>query len=194
MSTVFENLQGASIFTKLDLRNAYNLVRIIQGDECKMAFNTPRGQYEYLVMPFRLSNAPTVFQALVNDVLRDMLEQSVYVYLDDILIFSANNKEHVSHVKLVLQRLLEHHLYVKAEKCVFHASTVDFLGFVVLQGSMKMDPSKVKAVLEWPRPDSVKQVQRFLGFANFYRLFIKGFSSIAAPLSALTKGSSNRFS
>ncbi|KAK3559268.1 hypothetical protein QTP86_009932 [Hemibagrus guttatus] len=159
MATAFEILQEASIFTKLDLRNAYHLVRIRQGDEWKTAFNTPTGHYEYLVMPFGLTNAPAVFQALINDILRDMLDQFVFVYLDDILIFSSSLQEHVIHVSKVLRRLLDNHLYVKPEKLV-----------------------------DWPSPSSVKEVQRFLGFANFYRKFIRNFSSVAAPLSALTKG------
>lgn len=106
MATAFELLQGASVFTKLDLRNAYHLVRIRQGDEWKTAFNTPTGHYEYLVMPFGLTNAPAVFQALINDVLRDLLNQFVFVYLDDILIFSKSLEEHEGHVSRVLQRLL----------------------------------------------------------------------------------------
>ncbi len=134
MSSAFERLQGASIFTKLDLRNAYHLVRIRAGDEWKTAFNTPRGHFEYLVMPFGLSNSPAVFQALVNDVLRDMVDQFIYVYLDDILIFSSSLQEHVQHVRRVLQRLLENGLFVKAEKCAFHAQSVSFLGFHSVAG------------------------------------------------------------
>ncbi|KAF7648310.1 hypothetical protein LDENG_00158670, partial [Lucifuga dentata] len=186
LSSAFELLQGATIFSKLDLRNAYHLVRIREGDEWKTAFNTPTGHYEYLVMPFGLTNAPAVFQALVNDILRDMLNRFVFVYLDDILIFSRSREEHVSHVQSVLQRLLENSLYCKAEKCEFHVSSVSFLGFVVAEGSIQMDPEKVSAVTTWPVPGSRKQLQRFLGFANFYRRFIRGFSSIAAPLTALT--------
>ncbi|KAK3518249.1 hypothetical protein QTP70_034616 [Hemibagrus guttatus] len=164
MATAFEILQEASIFTKLDLRNAYHLVRIRQGDEWKTAFNTPTGHYEYLVMPFGLTNAPAVFQALINNILRDMLDQFVFVYLDDILIFSSSLQEHVIHVSKVLRRLLDNHLYVKPEKLV-----------------------------DWPSPSSIKEVQRFLGFANFYRKFIRNFSSVAAPLSALTKGNTAGF-
>ncbi|XDV37360.1 hypothetical protein PO909_006967 [Leuciscus waleckii] len=186
MSSAFERLQGASIFTKLDLRNAYHLVRIRKGDEWKTAFNTPRGHFEYLVMPFGLSNSPAVFQALVNDVLRDMVDQFIYVYLDDILIFSSSLQEHVQHVRRVLQRLLENWLFVKAEKCVFHAQSVPFLGHIVSSEGMRMDPDKVKAVIDWPSPDSRKALQRFLGFANFYRRFIRNFSQLAAPLTALT--------
>ncbi|XDV17726.1 hypothetical protein PO909_023545 [Leuciscus waleckii] len=186
MSSAFERLQGATLFTKLDLRNAYHLVRIREGDEWKTAFNTPRGHFEYLVMPFGLSNSPAVFQALVNDVLRDLVDQFIYVYLDDILIFSSSLQEHVQHVRRVLQRLLENGLFVKAEKCEFHAQSVQFLGYVISSEGIRMDPDKVKAVIEWPIPDSRKALQRFLGFANFYRRFIRNFSQLAAPLTALT--------
>ncbi|KAK3566671.1 hypothetical protein QTP86_002846 [Hemibagrus guttatus] len=193
MATAFEILQEASIFTKLDLRNAYHLVRIRQGDGWKTAFNTPTGHYEYLVMPFGLTNAPAVFQALINDILRDMLDQSVFVYLDDILIFSSSLQEHVKHVSKVLRHLLDNHLYVKPEKCEFHVTQVQFLGFIIKPGQIKMDPQKVQAVVDWPSPSSVKEVQHFLGFANFYRKFIRNFSSVAAPLSALTKGNTAGF-
>ncbi len=186
ISSAFERLQGASFFTKLDLRNAYYLVRMREGDEWKTAFNTPRGHFEYLVLPFGLSNAPAVFQALVNDVLRDMVDQFIYVYLDDILIFSHSLQEHVQHVRQVLQRLLENGLYVKAEKCVFHAQSVPFLGYIVSAEGVRMDTDKVQAVVDWPTPDSRKALQRFLGFANFYRRFIRNFSQLAAPLTALT--------
>ncbi len=186
MSSAFERLQGASFFTKLDLRNAYHLVRIREGDEWKTAFNTPRGHFEYCILPFGLSNAPAVFQALVNDVLREMLDQFIYVYLDDILIFSHSLQEHVQHVRRVLQRLLENGLYVKAEKCAFHAQSVPFLGYIVSVEGMRMDPDKSQAVVDWPTPDSRKALLRFLGFANFYRRFICNFSQLAAPLTALT--------
>uniref|UniRef100_A0AAQ4QLT0 Gypsy retrotransposon integrase-like protein 1 n=1 Tax=Gasterosteus aculeatus aculeatus TaxID=481459 RepID=A0AAQ4QLT0_GASAC len=186
ISSAFELLRNAKIFTKLDLRNAYHLVRIREGDEWKTAFNTPSGHYEYLVMPFGLSNAPAVFQALVNDVLRDMLNQYVFVYLDDILIFSPDEDTHVKHVHQVLQRLLTHQLFVKAEKCEFHVSSVAFLGFIVSQDNIQMDPAKVSAVTEWATPTSRKHLQRFLGFANFYRRFIRNFSTIASPLHKLT--------
>jgi len=112
------------IFTKLDLRNAYHLVRIREGNEWKTAFNTPTGHYEYLMMPFGLTNAPAVFQALVNDLLRDLIDKYVFVYLYDILIFSKSHEEHIHHVQTVLQRLLENSLFVKAEKCEFPSQCV----------------------------------------------------------------------
>ncbi|KAL2096038.1 hypothetical protein ACEWY4_008186 [Coilia grayii] len=186
LATAFESLQGATVFTKLDLRNAYHLVRIREGDEWKTAFNTPNGHYEYLVMPFGLTNAPAIFQGLVNDVLRDMLDRYVFIYLDDILIFSKTLEEHKQHVRLVLRRLLENSLFVKAEKCEFHAKTVAFLGYIVAEGAIQMDPAKVSAVASWPIPATRKQLQQFLGFANFYRRFIRNYSAVAAPLTALT--------
>lgn len=141
-------------------------------------------------MPFGLVNAPAVFQAFINDVLREMLNIFVFVYLDDILIFSRNPQEHIQHVRQVLAQLLKHKLFVKLEKSEFHVPAVSFLGFHVSKGSLQMDPGKIRADLDWPPPASVKQVQRFLGFSNFYRRFIRNFSSVADPLSSLTK--SNR--
>ncbi len=159
MSSAFELLQGATIFTKLDLRNAYHLVRIRKGDEWKTVLNTPTGHFEYLVMPFGLSNSPAVFQTLVNDVLRDVVNRFVFVYLDDILIFSQNERDHIQHVRLVLQRLLENRLFAKLEKCEFHAQSVPFLGFILSPEGIRMDPAKVEAVANWPTPDNRKAVQ-----------------------------------
>ena len=184
ISSAFSTLQKAQFFTKLDLCNAYHLVRIKEGDEWKTAFNTPRGHYEYLVMPFGLTNAPAVFQALVNDVLRETT-----TFLSTWMTFSFSQtpwKNMSLTVHLVLQRLLENRLFAKAVKCEFHRSTVQFLGFVVSRGKLEMDPSKTDAVGSWPTPINRKELQRFLWFANFYRRFIRGFSSIVLPLTTLT--------
>ena len=189
LSSTFEPLTHATIFTKLDLRNAYHLVRIREGDEWKTGFNTHLGHFEYLVMPFGLTNAPAVFQALVNDVLRDLLNVSVVVYLDDILIFSRTATEHTRHVHQVLQCLLENRLFVKAERCKFSTTSVEFLGQVLEEGRVRADHKKIRAVEEWPRPTDCTQLRRFLGFSNFYRQFIRDFSRVAAPLSALTSTS-----
>ncbi len=160
MSSAFEILQRAKIFTNLDLRNAYHLVRIKEGNEWKTAFNTPVGHFEYRVLPFGLVNGLAVFQALVNDV---MINVFVFVYMDDILIFSPSLKVHIQHVRRVLQRLLENRLFVKAEKCMFHSRSVTFLGSVVSAEGISMDPDKVRAVIEWPVPDSRIALQLFLG-------------------------------
>ena len=119
MTSVFDQLQQAKVFSKLDLRNAHHLIRIKEGDEWKTGFNTPNGHYEYRVMLFGLTNAPAVFQAMINDVLRDFLGHFVYVYLDDILIYSPDLATHQDHVNQVLKRLLDNHLYVRAEKKCF---------------------------------------------------------------------------
>ncbi len=173
MSSPFELLQGARVFPKLDLRKAYHLVRIREGDEWKTAFNTPTGHYEYLVLPFGLTNAPAVFQDMVNSVLGDMINQFVFVYLDDILIFSPSLQIHTLHVRQVLQWLLEKQLYVKS---------VSFLGFIVSAGEIKPDPAKVDTVAKWPVPETRKALQRFLGFANFYRRFIRNFGQVAGQI------------
>uniref|UniRef100_A0A8C2C1P2 ribonuclease H n=1 Tax=Cyprinus carpio TaxID=7962 RepID=A0A8C2C1P2_CYPCA len=189
-----EQLNQARFYTKLDLRNAYNLLRIRAGDEWKTAFSTTSGHYEYLVMPFGLANSPSVFQSFMNDVFRDMLNKWVMVYIDDILIYSNTMEEHVRHVRSVLNRLIQHQLYAKAEKCEFHQTSISFLGYVISQQGVAMEDKKVSAVLEWPLPQTVKELQRFLGFANFYRRFIRNFSTIASPLTTMTKRHTTRLS
>ncbi|CAJ0919582.1 unnamed protein product [Ranitomeya imitator] len=188
---LFDRLCGARIFTKLDLRGAYNLIRIRSGDEWKTAFNTRDGHYEYLVMPFGLCNAPAVFQEFVNDVFRDLLYTCVVVYLDDILVFSPDLSTHRRDVRQVLQRLRENRLYAKLEKCVFEQSSLPFLSFIISDAGLCMDPGKVSAVLNWPRPLGVKAIQRFLGFANYYRQFIPHFSSLSAPISSMIRKGAN---
>ncbi|KAI3356909.1 hypothetical protein L3Q82_003555 [Scortum barcoo] len=167
-----DSSSGATIFTKLDLCNAYHLVRIREGDEWKTAFNTPLGHFEYMVMPFGLTNAPAVFQALINDVLRDFLNRFVFVYLDDILIYSKNLSDHQLHVRQVLQRLLENRLFVKKEKCEFHASQVNFLGFVIKKGCVQADPEKVRAVAEWPIPTNPRKAAPLTALTSPSRPFV----------------------
>ena len=138
-------------------------------------------------MPFGLTNAPAVFQHLMNDVFREYLDQFVVIYLDDVLIFSQNQREHEKHVRLVLEKLRSAGLYAKLEKCEFDKSSVEFLGYVISQDGISMDPRKIDTLLSWKRPNSVKEVQSFLGFANFYRIFIKDYSKTVSPLTALTR-------
>ncbi|KAL0150648.1 hypothetical protein M9458_054065, partial [Cirrhinus mrigala] len=185
--SALEQLRSAKYFTKLDLRSVYNLIRIKEGDEWKTAFSTTTGHYEYLVMPFGLSNSPSIFQAFINEVFRDMLHRHVIVYIDDILIFSENLETHINHVRSVLQRLIANKLYAKLPKCEFHQTKISFLGYVISAEGVTMDDHKVSSVVNWPKPHTVKDLQRFLGFANFYRRFIRNFSQIAASLTSMTR-------
>ena len=187
INELLDRLSSASIFTKLDIRNAYHRVRIAAGDEWKTAFRTRYGHFEYLVMPFGLTNAPASFQSYINDTLREFLDVFVVVYLDDILIFSSDPKEHTKHVKLVLEKLRGSGLFVKAEKCDFDASNVEFLGYCVGPNGISMDKKKIESIVSWPTPKSVHDVQVFLGFANFYRRFIQSYSVIVTPLTSLLK-------
>ncbi|QRV97850.1 Retrotransposable element Tf2 protein [Ceratobasidium sp. AG-Ba] len=182
---LIEKLQHAKIFTKLDLRSGYNNVCIKEGDKWKTAFRTKYGLFESLVMPFGLTNAPAVFQCFMNNIFRDIPDIYVIVYLDDILIFSNNREEHVDHVKEVLTHLQKHNLFCNPEKCHFAVTTVTYIGLVITPDGISMEKEKVKAMMEWPTPLTVRQVQSFLGFANFYCRFIEDFSRIARPLHIL---------
>jgi hypothetical protein len=187
ISGLLDQLGQAKIHTKIDLRGAYNLVRIKEGDKWKMVFQTRYGHFEYNVMPFGLTNAPAIFQHLMNDIFREFLDNFVVCYLDDILVFSKNEEEHINHVRLVLEKLRTAGLYSKLEKCVFHQPQVEFLGYIISGEGLSMDPKKIRTVTEWKKPATVRDVQCFLGFANFYRIFIRNYSKIAAPLTRLTR-------
>ncbi|KAJ8469582.1 hypothetical protein ONZ51_g8881 [Trametes cubensis] len=189
VSDLLDAPRKARIYTKIDLRHAYNLVRIAPGDEWKTAFRTRYGSFEWLVMPFGLSNAPAAFQRFVNDIFADMLDVCVIVYLDDILIYSDNPEQHRKHVKEVLRRLRKHRLYARADKCEFHTDSVEYLGYILSPSGLTMAELKVKAILDWPEPRKVRDIQSFLGFANFYRRFIPNYSEIVLPLTRLTRKS-----
>jgi hypothetical protein len=186
ISGLLEQLGSAKIFTKIGLRGAYNLVQVKEGDEWKTTFHTRYGHFEYSVMSFGLTNAPAVFQHMMNDIFREYLDHFVVIYLDDILIYSKNEEEHEHHVRLVLEKLRERGFYAKQEKCLFHQSMVEFLGYIVSRDDISMDGKKIQTIIDWIAPSSVQDVQCFLGFANFYRIFIKDYSKIAAPLTRLT--------
>ncbi|KAE8224305.1 hypothetical protein CF326_g8057, partial [Tilletia indica] len=182
-----DRLQGGKRFSRFDLRGAYNLLRIANGHEWLTAFRTRYGLYECLVMPFGLTNAPGSFQGLMNHIFRDILDIYVVVYLDDILVFSKNDQDHAEHCREVLRRLIQHNLYVKAEKCEFDRTSTTFLGFNVSASGISMDNEKVQVLLDWPTPTNLKELQAFLGFANFYRRFIEGYSRLTLPLTRLTR-------
>ncbi|KAG8819677.1 hypothetical protein FRC17_010364 [Serendipita sp. 399] len=184
---LINRLHAAKCFTKFDLRGAYHLVRIAEGDEWKTTFRTRYGSFEFCVVPEGLCNAPATFQRFMNTIFSDLLDVSVIVYLDDILIFSNDPAEHEAAVREVLKRLRKHGLFVKAEKCTFASREVEFLGFICTDEGVKMDDAKVKTIKEWPTPKNVRDIQSFLGFANFYRRFISDYSRITVPLTRLTR-------
>jgi len=164
-----------------------------KGDKHKTAFRTRYGQYEYKVMPFGLVNASTTFQTMMNKMLSEFLDDGVVVYLDDILIYSENREDHIKLVQKVLDRLEQHDLAVSLKKSVFHQDEVEFLGYIVKTSGVTMSDRKVKSVQNWALPRSVKEVQIFLGFANFYRRFIKDFSKVCKPITATLKGNLKDF-
>lgn len=180
-------LSQAKLFTKLDLKEAYHRIRIKEGDEWKTAFRTRYGHFEYMVMPFGLTNAPAVFQAHINQVLAGLVDVTCIVYLDDILIFSEDERSHERHVREVLQRLRDAKLYCNPKKCQWHTRTTEFLGYQISPEGVSMDPERVKTIRDWPLPRSVGDIRVFVGFLNYYRRFIHGFSEKALPLTRLTR-------
>jgi len=168
IAEMLDRMRGARIFTKLDLWNAYHLIRIKEGDEYKTAFRTRYGQFEYRVMPFGLTNAPATFQAYIDDCLRPYIDDFAVCYLDDILIYSTNEKEHEDHVQKVLERLRQFGLYCKAEKCQFGDSKIGFLGFIISSDGVGMESDRISTIEDWPTPKSIRDVQVLLGFTNFY--------------------------
>ena len=192
ISETLDRLAGAKYYTKLDLRNAYHRIRIKEGDEWKTAFRTRYGHFEYLVMPFGLANAPATFQAYINRAMSDLLDTCVVVYLDDIVIYSDTWEEHEKQVRKVMERLRTFGLYAKLSKCTFSTDTIEYLGFMVTPEGIRMEEDRIRTIREWPVPASVKDIQSFIGFANFYRNFIPHFSRIVKPLTTRTQGPEGR--
>ncbi len=191
IADLFDQLGQAKVFTKLDLWSGYYQVRIAEGDEGKTACVTRYGSYEFLVMPFGLTNAPAKFCTLMNKVLAPFLDKFVVVYLDDIVVYSKTLEEDVDHLRQVFRTLRDNQLYVKKEKCSFAQGEVAFLGHIIGGGKLRMDQSKVQAIQEWEPPTKVTELRSFLGLVNYYRRFIRGYSSIAAPLTDLLKKGKN---
>jgi len=190
INDLIESFQGAIIFTRLDLRSAYNLIRIKEGHEYLTAFRTPLGHFEYLVMPFGLRNAPSVFQRFIQDIFSDSIGKFIQIYLDDIIIYTNNIDDHIKQVTYVLNKLIENGLYAKLEKCDLHVSKTKFLGFTISPEGLTMDSNKLKSITEWPIPKNITELQSFLGLCNFYRRFIKNFANIMEPLRKLLKKNS----
>ncbi|GKD01327.1 putative reverse transcriptase domain-containing protein, partial [Tanacetum coccineum] len=184
---LFDQLQGACCFSKIDLRSGYHQLRVREEDIPKTAFRTRYGHFEFTVMPFGLTNAPAIFMDLMNRVCKPYLDKFVIVFIDDILIYSKSEEEHEVHLKTILDLLKKEKLYAKFSKCEFWLKEVQFLGHVVNRDGIHVDPSKVESVKNWKTPESSTEIRSFLGLAGYYRRFIENFSKMAKPLTLLTQ-------
>jgi hypothetical protein len=182
MDNLMDFLSGAKYFSKIDLKSGYHQIGMRKGDEWKMAFKTNKGLYEWLVIPFGLTNASSTFMRLMNEVLKDFIGKIVIVYLDDILIFSKNEADHLKHLVVVMRRLQQEKLLINMKISSFMKTELIYLGFVISSNELKMDLEKVKAIKDWPSPKSIFEVRSFHGLASFYRKFIRNFSEICAPM------------
>ncbi|GJR94118.1 putative reverse transcriptase domain-containing protein [Tanacetum coccineum] len=184
---LFDQLQGSSVYSKIDLRSGYHQLRVREEDIPKTAFRTRYGHYEFQVMPFGLTNAPAVFMDLMNRVCKPFLDKFVIIFIDDILIYSKNKKEHEEHLKAILELLKKEELYAKFSKCEFWLPKVQFLGHVIDSQGIHVDPAKIKSIKYWASPKTPTEIRQFLGLVGYYRRFIEGFSKIAKPMTKLTQ-------
>jgi hypothetical protein len=182
MDDLMDFLSGAKFFSKIDLKSGYHQIRMREGDESKTTFKMNEGLYEWLVMSFGLTNAPSTFMRLMNEVLTNFIRKSVILYRDDILIFNKNEEEHLRHLTLVIRRLQQEKLLINLKKSSFMKKELIYLGFVISSNELKMDPEKVKAIIDWPSPRNTFEFRRFHGLSSFYRKFIRNFSGISTPM------------
>ncbi|GJW11083.1 putative reverse transcriptase domain-containing protein [Tanacetum coccineum] len=186
INDLFDQLQGLSVYSNIDLRSGYHQLRIKEEHISIIAFRTRYGHFEFQVMPFRLTNAPTVFMDLMNRVCKPYLDKFVIVFIDNILVYSKDEEEHGKHLKIILELLKKERLYAKFLKCDFWLDSVQFLGYVIDRSGVHVDPAKIKAIKSWAAPMTPTEVRQFLGLARYYRRFIEGFSLISKPLTKLT--------
>eukprot|EP00253_Pinus_taeda_P015903 PITA_15903 len=184
---LFDQVKGATVFSKIDLRSGYHQIRIKDEDIAKTAFRTRYGHYEFVVLPFGLTNAPATFMCLMNGIFHPYLDQFVLIFIDDILIYSRNIEEHCEHLRIVLQTLRKHQLYAKFSKCDFFKEEIQYLGHVISKEGIAVDPEKIKAIMDWSIPKDVTDVRSFMGLAGYYRRFVAGFSKVAFPITSLQK-------
>nr|GFB58543.1 putative reverse transcriptase domain-containing protein [Tanacetum cinerariifolium] len=184
---LFDQLQGSSVYSKIDQRSGYHQLRVREEDIPKTAFRTRYGHYKFQVMPFGLTNAPAVFMDLMNQVCKPYMDKFVIVFIDDILIYSRDEKEHKEHLNAILELLKKEELYAKFSKCEFWIPKVRFLGHVIDSQGIHMDPAKIESIKDWASPKSPTEIRKFLGLAGYYRRFIEGFSKITKPMTKLTQ-------